>query len=237
VSAVRGVSSRGRARLAALLAGAVVVCVGVSLTVADAAPAASAARRTRGTAASEADSPAPARLSALRVQIVALALSELGYTTDPADSYCNQFSAFWGVGDDDCPDGGLDEEWCADFAAWVWNEAAVDAGVAFPADELSVDAVNFYEWGVANGTWHPVDSGYVPQAGDVALYGLDVPDGTADHVAIVIGYDPGKGPDVINGNDDVTAFSDVEFTADQMYADTYGPDTAPLSGYVSPPGA
>ena len=62
-------------------------------------------------------------ISPLRARIVAIAQGQVGYTTDPASTYCNKFSAYWDAGADDCGNGNLDEEWCADFAAWVWKQA------------------------------------------------------------------------------------------------------------------
>ena len=88
--------------------------------------------------------------------------------------------------------------------------------------DLNSSAASFYEWGVANGTWHPVGSGYVPQPGDVAVYGLDSSDVIAAHVAIVIGYQPGdRGPTAVNGDGDLTAFSVVEVRTDEYLADTH----------------
>ena len=40
--------------------------------------------------------------------------------------------------------------------------------------DLNSSSASFYEWGVRHHTWHPVNSGYVPQPGDVAVYGLNV---------------------------------------------------------------
>ncbi len=52
---------------------------------------------------------------------------------------------------------------------------------------LNGDSASFYVWGTDHGTWHPVGSGYVPQPGDVAVYGLDTTAVTAVHVAVVVG--------------------------------------------------
>ena len=38
----------------------------------------------------------------LRARIVAIAQGQIGYRTDPADTYCNKFSAFWDAGNDTC---------------------------------------------------------------------------------------------------------------------------------------
>ena len=92
----------------------------------------------------------------------------------------------------------------------------------------------FYEWGLAHGTWHPAGAGYVPQPGDVVVYGLDPTALIAAHVAVVVGYERGqRGPIAVNGDGDLTGFSVVEIRTDEYFADVH-PDTAALSGYVSP---
>ena len=99
---------------------------------------------------------------------------------------------------------------------------------------LNGDSASFYVWGTNHGTWHPVGSGYAPQPGDVAVYGLDTAAVTAVHVAVVTaatGND--AAPDVINGDGDRTGYSVVEVGDHQAYADVKGKG-APLSGYVSP---
>ncbi len=68
---------RRRRALAVLLLMAVVVAVGVV-----------AVRKAEG---------GPA-LSPLRARIVAAAESQVGYSTDPADTYCNKYSAYWNAG-------------------------------------------------------------------------------------------------------------------------------------------
>ena len=160
--------------------------------------------------------------------------SQIGYRTDPPGTYCNKYSAFWNSGVDNCGNGNLDEEWCADFAAWVWRRRGAAVTYRFVNGDLNSSAASFYEWGVSRGTWHPVGSGYVPVPGDVAVYGLDIANLVAAHVAIVIGYQPGdRGPTAVNGDGDLTAFSVVEVRADESVADTH-PGSAPLAGYVSP---
>jgi hypothetical protein len=178
--------------------------------------------------------PNMATLSPLRAKIVTLAVSQVGYTTDPSGTYCNKYSAYWNAGADDCGNSNLDEEWCADFAAWVWQKAGAAVTYQFVNGDLNSSAASFYEWGVDRGTWHPAGSGYVPVPGDVAVYGLDTATLQAAHVAIVIGYQAGdRGPTAVNGDGDLTAFSVVEVRYDEYLADTH-PSGAPLSGYVSP---
>jgi hypothetical protein len=175
-----------------------------------------------------------ADLSPLRARIVAIAEGQVGYTTDPASTYCNKFSAYWDAGAGDCGNGNLDEEWCADFAAWVWKQAGAEVAYQLAPGFLNADSASFYVWGMDHGTWHPVGSHYTPQPGDVAVYGLDTGGVTAVHVAVVTG-DTGRdaAPDVVNGDGDRTAHSVVEAGTQQAYADVKGKG-APLSGYVSP---
>jgi hypothetical protein len=178
--------------------------------------------------------PSLASLSPLRARIVSTAESQIGYTTDPLGTYCNKYSAYWHSGAGNCGNGNLNEEWCADFAAWVWQRAGAAVTYQYVSGDLNSSAASFYEWGVSRGTWHPAGSGYVPVPGDVAVYGLDVGSLVADHVAIVIGYQSGdRGPIAVNGDGDLTAFSIVEVRTDEYLADIH-PGGAPLSGYVSP---
>jgi hypothetical protein len=181
--------------------------------------------------------PNRAALAGLSVQqrIVAIAVSQVGYATNPPNSYCNKFSAYWNAGSPSCPSGEASEEWCADFAAWAWQKAGVKLTYGYGPGELNGRAVSFYEWGVVHGTWHPASSGYRPVAGDVAVYGLRLgayP--SAAHVAIVTGDPLGRrGPDVINGDGDRTGFSVVDIGTGQFRADAGHRDGALLAGYTS----
>jgi hypothetical protein len=182
--------------------------------------------------------PSKATLAGLSLprRIAAIAESQVGYSTDPSSSYCNKFSAYWDAGTAGCPSGERAEEWCADFAAWAWQEAGAQFSYGYGPGEVNGGAVSFYEWGVANGAWHPAISGYVAAPGDVAVYGLSLGvDPFAAHVAIVTDDGPGQqGPDVVNGDGDRTGFSVVETGTDQVLADA-GHDDSTLAGYVSPP--
>jgi hypothetical protein len=173
-------------------------------------------------------------LDPLRSRIVSIARSQVGYSSDPADTYCNKFSAYWSAGSNVCGNGDLDEKWCADFAAWVWKQAGAQVDYQLAPGYLNSNAASFYVWGVHHGTWHPAGSGYTPQPGDVAVYGLDTSAVTAVHVAVVTastGND--AAPDVVNGDGNRTGFSVVEVGLSQASADVKS-NGAPLSGYVSP---
>jgi CHAP domain-containing protein len=173
-------------------------------------------------------------ISPLRGRIVQIAESQVGYSTDPSNTYCNKYSAYWVSGTATCGNSNRAEEWCADFAAWVWQSAGAEVVYQFINGDLNSSSASFYEWGVAQGTWHPVGSGYVPEPGDVAVYGLNESQLVAQHVAVVVSDTPGeKGPDVVNGDGDRTGFSVVEVGNNEYKADAPG-TTAYLSGYVSP---
>jgi len=175
------------------------------------------------------------RLTPLQARLVALATGQLGYRTDPPDTYCNRFSAYWHAGALDCPGANRDEEWCADFAAWVWRKAGLPFVYGQGPDDINAGSVSFYLWGVAHHSWHPVGSGYLPHPGDVAVYGLDLGTSSAQHVAVVTSFTPGsRGPNVVNGDGERTGFSVVERGTDQYQADLTG-NGAELAGYVSPP--
>jgi hypothetical protein len=171
----------------------------------------------------------------LRERIVAIATSQIGYATTPSDSYYNKFSAYWAMGTADCPNGARSEAWCADFAAWAWQNAGVPFTYGLAPGDINAGAVSFYEWGVAHGAWHPANSGYVAAPGDVAVYGLTLSAlPSARHVAIVTRDTAGQpGPDVINGDGDRSGFSVVETGTQQIQADVSRPGGSTLAGYVS----
>jgi CHAP domain len=160
--------------------------------------------------------------------IADIATGQLGYTDSPSDTYCNKFSYFWGAGTTSgCASGTRSEEWCADFAAWAWQQADVSFTYGFGSGDINAGAVSFYQWGKAHGTWHAAGSGYTPQPGDAVVYGLNSGGTSAAHVAIVTGYTAGDaGPNVVNGDFNYK----VEAGTDQ----TTNGDGAALSGYTSP---
>jgi hypothetical protein len=193
------------------------------------------------TSGSSGNYPAPsaASMAGLSVpqRIVTLAQSQVGYSANPSDSYCNKFTAYWNAGTESCPSGERSEEWCADFAAWAWHLAGVNFPYGYQPGDINGAAASFYEWGVDNGEWHPVSSGYVPSPGDVAVYGLSFgAQISAVHVAIVTSFPAGQvGPNVVNGDGDRTGYSVVETGTDQVLADA-GHGDSTLAGYVGPPG-
>lgn len=70
--------------------------------------------------------------------------------------------------------------WCADFVRYSWDRAG-----QIIMSGLDRRAESFKEYGQWNLTWHPADSGYVPQPGDAVVYRDSDSNDLADHVAIV----------------------------------------------------
>jgi hypothetical protein len=171
--------------------------------------------------------------SSTGAQIATAAESQVGYVDNPADSYCNKYTFHWGVGSSSgCGSGTSAEEWCADFAAWAWQQGGVSFTYGFGSGDIDAAAASFYTWGVNHGTWHHAGSGYTPQPGDAVIYGLNSAGTSADHVAIVVSYTPGDaGPNVVNGDFGLSSGDDgVHSGSDQTTAT--GSDG--ISGYVSP---
>jgi hypothetical protein len=130
---------------------------------------------------------------------------------------------------------GRNEEWCADFASWVYNQAGYPLG---PAGSLTgnwnVDAVvNMLipPQSASKFTFHSLKDGYTPVPGDLAIH-EDV--GTNQHhvnivVAVsgstvtLVGGDQGPGP--YNNN------SVSEYSIDQS---DFGDDAPPIIGFLSP---
>jgi hypothetical protein len=115
------------------------------------------------------------------------------------------------------------EEWCADFASWVWK----DAGAAFgPNGTGEASTGNMIKQAKDMGSWKPDD----PQPGDMVLFdwgggrGTGDDQGLVDHVAIVDRVENGK-VYTIGGNQ-----------SDALTAGEYALDAKEILGYVAPPG-
>ena len=152
--------------------------------------------------------------------------------TNPSDTYCNKFSAYWYAGDGRLRQREPGRGVVVDFAAWVWRQAGAEVAYEFAPGYLNCSSAGFF-LGPDHGTWHADGSGYAPQPGDVAVYGLETSAVTAVHVAVVTaatGND--AAPDAVNGDGDLTGYSVVESATTSPRQRER--DGAPLSGYVSP---
>jgi hypothetical protein len=91
------------------------------------------------------------------------------------------------------------EEWCADFAKWVWEQGGVTADLG----TLDPSAASFYQWALDQGQDPAFDSG-TPQVGDAIVFypGSDTaPNSTyADHVGLVVGVNSNGTLNLVNGD-------------------------------------
>ncbi len=113
------------------------------------------------------------------------------------------------------------EDWCADFASWVFNQAGYPLKEG-PTWRISgVDAVKAV--GEANQRFHWHDkSGYIPKPGDLAIHN----DGKTDyHVNIVVGIS-GNRVTLIGGNQGSNDFAQSKVSRDSLQND--------IIGYVTP---
>lgn len=113
--------------------------------------------------------------------------------------------------------GGDAEYWCADFAKWVWQNAA-GSGIA-DTDTLDAGAVSFYNYGVDHGTLH-TDTAYRPRVGDAVIYDVTVPAGHthgtfADHVGLVTAVNSDGSIETVNGD-----FGGVSGYGEAYFAET-----------------
>jgi hypothetical protein len=89
------------------------------------------------------------------------------------------------------------EDWCSDFAKWVWQHA----GVTTDMSALNAGAASFYGWGLGQHETMPADGG-TPAAGDAVVF---FPPGRisasyGDHVGIVTAVNPGGTVNLVNGD-------------------------------------
>jgi len=179
-------------------------------------------------------------LSPLRQLITAIAVNQDQHRAqvveDPLDSNCNPFSAYFGrgstVGDNGaaCQGGTRAEEWCSDFAQWVWTLAG-----EYPST-VTGWAFTWVNWGTANGRFKPGATND-PEPGDAVVWG-DMGAQYGQHVGIVVGVADGL-IDVVSGNSGpLDAQGNVVAVWESGYFDpalsSIGP--YPIVGYVAPDG-
>ena len=115
------------------------------------------------------------------------------------------------------------EEWCADFASWVYNQAKDP----LQSPNWNIPAVvNIQAVGQAGGkfTWHPV-GGYTPQPGDLAIHG-------GQHVNIVVAVS-GKNMTLIGGDQGPGPYPGGSYVSQYSEPISAGPGDG-ITGYVSP---
>jgi uncharacterized protein YjbI with pentapeptide repeats len=149
------------------------------------------------------------------------------------DSGCNPYSSYWGDGSI-CSNGLRSNAWSTDFAAWVWKQAGVSFTYGSGESDVNAWSASFYFWGVANGTWHSLSSGYLPEPGDVAVYGNLTEAPGPGHVGIYVGG-KASSPVVVVGNwavtwPKITNYGVMLATNESNVKE----DGGNLDGYVSP---
>lgn len=90
------------------------------------------------------------------------------------------------------------EEWCSDFAKWVWQQAGVTADM----NMLNAGSVSFYDWGLGQGESLAPGTG-APEPGDAIVFfppGPITPTTYADHVGIVTSVNADGTIDMANGD-------------------------------------
>jgi len=91
------------------------------------------------------------------------------------------------------------QEWCSNFAKWVWEQGGVTADLS----TLTPQSATFYKWALAQGQDPSFDSG-TPQVGDAIVFypaADTAPNSTyADHVGLVVGVNSNGTLNLVNGD-------------------------------------
>lgn len=190
-----------------------------------AAAKASAAMSAKGDAAAGTSSPSAAATDPadLPAAITSIALSQAGHEVTPALSGftvdCDPYTTFVAGFSADSNGCGIDpeynvrdenEEWCADFNKWVWEQA----GVTQDMNTLNAGAISFYDWAQDAGQDPQPDTG-TPVAGDsIVFYAPGEFPTDADHVGIVSSVSSDGTIDMVNGDFTATPATHVEYDTD-----------------------
>ena len=83
-----------------------------------------------------------AQADSLGSTIASIAEGQEGVEDSPANTYCNPYSAHWGDGTT-CSNGNRAIEWCADFAAWTWQQAGVSFSYGSGSSDVNASASSF----------------------------------------------------------------------------------------------
>ncbi|HEV3212213.1 MAG TPA: CHAP domain-containing protein [Acidimicrobiales bacterium] len=144
----------------------------------------------------------------------------------PAGSNCNPFTASFNRGSTQgCAKGTATEEWCSDFAQWVWENAGIDTSGITGASKT------FVTWGRARQQFL-AGLHATPAVGDAVVWGVLTPLWGA-HVGIVIGV-RGKQIDVVSGNSGPYAVASAVWNSGWFLPASETAQGDPIIGYVSP---
>lgn len=155
---------------------------------------------------------APRSTNTIGEKIAGIALSQIGVGVTPASPDfgivdCDPYSSLVGAQSPNADGCGLNsnfnienqnEEWCSDFAKWVWQQA----GVTVDMNTLNAGSVSFYDWGLDQRENVTPDTG-TPAVGDAVVFfppGTITPTTYADHVGIVTGINSDGTINMANGD-------------------------------------
>jgi hypothetical protein len=162
--------------------------------------------------------------SDLAGSIVRTARSELANTSRNTESTynCNFYSGQVAPGAKACGGGRRSEQWCADFARWIWAKAGAST------TGLDAGAVSFTRFGESHSTWRPRSGG--ARVGDAVVFNV-VRDRngratTASHVGLVIAVNSDGTITTIEGN--------AGPHTDRVVSNRRSAYASAISGYASP---
>lgn len=135
-------------------------------------------------------------LTPLLQRVVALAKSKDQFGSavveTPLNSNCNPYTAAFGRGwTSGCAKGTAAEEWCSDFADWVWMKSGADVS------GVTGYSYSFVDHGTRLGTFKPGATNN-PRPGDAVVWGYAASH-VGDHVGLVVAV-KGNLIDVVSGN-------------------------------------
>ena len=86
------------------------------------------------------------------------------------------------------------EDWCAAFVSCIF----IDCGLR-NLIPITTYVPTTQEWAINNGKWRSVNSGYMPQSGDLVIYDFNG-NGTGDHIGIVHSATSARNINAVEGN-------------------------------------
>jgi hypothetical protein len=144
----------------------------------------------------------------------------------PAGSDCNPFTASFGRGSTSgCATGTAAEQWCSDFAQWVWQTSGINTS------GISGAAKTFVTWGRSHGRFLQ-GINQKPAVGDAVVWGVLNPLWGA-HVGIVVGV-RGRLIDVVSGNSGPLAVASSVWDSGYFLPSSQAAQGDPIIGYTSP---
>jgi hypothetical protein len=144
----------------------------------------------------------------------------------PTGSDCNPFTASFGRGSTSgCATGTAAEQWCSDFAQWVWQTSGINTS------GISGAAKTFVTWGRSHGRFLQ-GINQKPAVGDAVVWGVLNPLWGA-HVGIVVGV-RGRLIDVVSGNSGPLAVASAVWDSGYFLPSSQAAQGDPIIGYTSP---